>query len=193
MWPWGHAAFGYLLYSFGSRLFGRTPQGYPVIVLLIGTQLPDLVDKTLSWVLELFPQGYSVAHSVFVAVPFGVLVVACAVWRRRTRYGLAFLLGYWSHIVGDLLFGLFSGNPYTFARVMWPVVTLPPYTTDLSGLARVEAYIISFLNFFADEGVTAVLVLLAVYFGPVMLAFLVWLFDGAPGVSEVRRLLTPSN
>lgn len=193
MWPWGHAAFGYLLYSFGVRLFGRTPQGYPAIVLLIGTQLPDLVDKTLSWGFGLFPQGYSVAHSVFVAVPLGLLVVVVAVWRRRTGYGLAFLVGYWSHVVGDLLFGLLSGNPYTFARVLWPVVTLPPYSTDLSGLARVEAYLISFINFFADEGLIAVLVLLAVYFGPVMLAFVVWLLDGAPGVSELRRLLSLSS
>lgn len=193
MWPWGHAAFGYLLYSFGLRLFGRTPTGYPVLVLLIGTQIPDLVDKTLSWVLELFPQGYSVAHSVFVAVPIGMLVIAVAVWRRRTSYGLAFLLGYWSHLVGDLLFGLLSSNPYTFARVLWPVVTLPPYSTDLSGLARVQAYVISFLNFFADEGLAAVLVLLAVYFGPVLLAVVLWLLDGAPGATELRRFITPSN
>lgn len=190
MWPWGHAAFGYLLYSFGSRLFGRTPQGYPAIVLLFATQIPDLVDKPLSWVFELFPQGYSVAHSMFVAVPLGLLVLAVAVWRRRTGYGLAFVVGYWSHIVGDILFGLLTRNPFTFDRVLWPVVTLPPYTTDLSGLARVEAYIISFINFFADEGPTAVLVLLAVYFGPVLLAFVVWLMDGAPGVAELRKLLT---
>lgn len=192
MWPWGHAAFGYLLYSFGARLFGRTPNGYPVIVLGIATQLPDLVDKTLSWVFELFPQGYSVAHSVFIAVPLGIIVLALAVWRRRAEYGLAFLVGYWSHVVGDILFGLLSGTPYTFARVLWPVVTLPPYSTDLSGLARVQAYVISFINFFADEGLIAVVVLLAVYFGPVLFAFIVWLVDGAPGVAELRRLTTPN-
>lgn len=190
MWPWGHAALGYLLYSFGSRLFGRTPNGYPVILLLIGTQLPDVVDKTLSWVFGLFPQGYSIAHSVFIAVPLGILVLVFAVWRHRVEYGVAFLVGYWSHIVGDIVFGLLSGNPFTFARVLWPVVTLPPYTTDLSGLARVQAYVISFLNFFADEGLVPVLFLLGVYFGPVLLAFVIWLVDGAPGLTELRRLLT---
>lgn len=189
MWPWGHAALGYLLYSFGARLSGRTPSGYPVMVLLVATQLPDLIDKPLSWVFELFPQGYSVAHSVLVAAPLGMLVVALAIWRRRTEYGIAFLVGYWSHLLGDIIFGLLSNNPYTFARVLWPVVTLPSYTTNLTGLARVKAYLISFIHFFADEGLSAAVVLLALYFGPVVLAVFVWLIDGAPGVAELKRLL----
>lgn len=193
MWPWGHAAFGYLLYSFGSRLFGRRPDGYPAIVLLIATQLPDLVDKSLSWVFELFPQGYSIAHSVFVAVPLGVAVLALAVWRRRTECGLAFIIGYWSHLFGDIAFGLIEENPYTFARVLWPVVTLPPYSSDLGALARVREYASAFIYLLStEEASTTLIIALLFYFGPFFVAFLVWIIDGAPGIAELKRLLTPT-
>ncbi|MFC6962230.1 metal-dependent hydrolase [Halocatena marina] len=191
MWPWGHAAFGYLLYSFGSRLFGSRPSGYPTIVLLVATQLPDLVDKPLSWVFELFPQGYSVGHSVFVAVPLGIAVLALAVWRHRIEYGIAFIVGYWSHLVGDIVLGLVGGNPYTFARVLWPVVTLPPYSSDLSALARIHEYISAFLYLLSTEGATGPLMIaLMIYFGPFLFAILVWLVDGAPGITAFRRLFS---
>lgn len=191
MWPWGHAAFGYLLYSFGSRLFGRRPDDHPAIVLLIATQLPDLADKSLSWVFELFPQGYSIGHSVFVAIPLGVAVLALAVWRRRAECGFAFITGYWSHLIGDIAFGLIESNPYTFERVLWPVVTLPPYSSDLGALARVQEYVSAFIHLLSTEEASATLMIaLLFYFGPFLFALLVWVIDGAPGIAEFRRLLS---
>lgn len=187
MWPWGHAAFGYLLYSFGSRLgYRRPPEGGPVIALLAGTQLPDLVDKPLSWVFELFPQGYSVAHSVFVAVPLGLAVVALAARAGRGRTGAAFAVGWWSHLVGDVAVGLLTGRQ-AFARVLWPVVTLPAYTTEYGAIERVLVYLSAFL-----EALTAAqqAALLVVYFGPFLVALVVWLADGAPGVGTLRRALS---
>lgn len=193
MWPWGHAALGYLLFSFGSRLFGRRPDGYPVIVLLIATQLPDLVDKSLSWVFELFPQGYSIGHSVIVAIPLGIAVLALAVWRRRAECGFAFIIGYWSHLIGDIAFGLIEGNPYTFARVLWPVVTLPPYSSDLGALARIREYASAFIYLLSTEEASATLIIaLLFYFGPFLLAVLIWVIDGTPGIAELRRLLSSS-
>lgn len=185
MWPWGHAAVGYLVYSLGLRTLGRRPTGAPVIVLLLGTQLPDLVDKPLSWFLGIFPQGYSVGHSVFVALPVGLVVLA--VFRTHARAAIAFTVGYWSHLVGDIGFGLLTNNPLTFHRVMWPILTLPAYSNDLTGFARIEAYLITFINFFADEGAAAALVLLAVYFGPCVVAFILWIVDGTPGLSLLTR------
>lgn len=185
MWPWGHAAVGYLIYSLGSRLLGRRPDGVSVFVLLLGTQLPDLVDKPLSWFLGVFPQGYSVGHSVFVALPVGLVVLA--VFRTYTRATIAFVVGYWSHLAGDIGFGLLTSHPLTFHRVMWPVLTLPAYSDNLTGFARIEAYLISFINFFADEGLVAALVLLAVYFGPCVVAFILWILDGTPGLSLLTR------
>lgn len=185
MWPWGHAAIGYLLYSLGVRSFGRRPEDGPVFVLLIGTQLPDLVDKPLAWFLGVFPQGYSVGHSVFVALPVGLVVLA--VFRTHARAAIAFTIGYWSHLAGDIGFGLLTNNPLTFHRVMWPILTLPAYSDELTGFARIGAYLISFINFFADEGLAAALLLVAVYFGPVVLAFSLWILDGTPGLSLLTR------
>lgn len=192
MWPWGHAAFGYLLYSLGSRLFGRRPNGYPAIVLLLATQLPDLVDKPLSWVFEVFPQGYSVGHSVFVAIPLCIAVLALALWRHRVECGVTFIVGYWSHLLGDIAFGLVESNPYAFARVLWPVVTLPPYTSDLGAVVRIREYVSAFIYLLSTEEATAALLAaLLFYFGPFVFAILIWLIDGAPGIAELKRLLTP--
>ena len=70
MWPWEHVAFGYVLYSLGSHAIRREPPAeWTVFALGLGTLVPDLVDKPLSWSLGLFPTGYSVAHSALVAVP----------------------------------------------------------------------------------------------------------------------------
>lgn len=58
MWPWGHAAIGYLLFSMDTRLrYGRRPGGPATILLFFGTQFPDLVDKPLAWTLPLLPSG----------------------------------------------------------------------------------------------------------------------------------------
>lgn len=193
MWPWSHAALGYLLYSFGARLIGRRPSGYPAIVLLFATQLPDLVDKPLSWVFDVFPQGYSIAHSVFIAVPLGVAILAIAAWRHRTECGIAFIVGYWSHLLGDVLFALIESNPLAFERVLWPVVTLPPYGTELTGFERLELYVSAFLELLLTQEATFILIAaLLIYFGPFFFAFLVWIIDGAPGVAALRRLLSPS-
>lgn len=188
MWPWGHAAFGYLLYSFGARAAGERPQGVPVIVLAVATQLPDVVDKSLSWGLDVFPQGYAVGHSLFVGVPLGVAVLALA-WRTdRLRTGLAAVVGYWSHLVGDMAYGLLSRNPYWFDRMLWPVVTLPPYDSDV-GFARLFIYVGEFLSRLSTG---AAFVLVAIYFGPFLFAVVVWLLDGAPGVRTIWRFIQPT-
>lgn len=188
MWPWGHAAFGYVLVSLGSRVTrGNPPSGAAVFALLFATQLPDLVDKPLSWVFHLFPQGVSVAHSVFVAVPLGLLVVAGAYRLERLEVGAAFTVGWWSHLVGDvgaaLLYGF--GPEFALKRVLWPVATFPPYDDQQLALERVAEYLSEFL---ATLSTGQQLGLLAIYFGPFFVAFLLWLVDGAPGVRELRNL-----
>ncbi|SEP22529.1 LexA-binding, inner membrane-associated putative hydrolase [Halogranum amylolyticum] len=188
MWPWGHAAFGYVLVSLGSRLTrGRPPSGAAVFALLVATQLPDLVDKPLSWVFHLFPQGVSVAHSVFVAVPLGLLAVAAAAQLRRLEVGVAFTVGWWSHLLGDVATALLYGYGTEFAlmRVLWPVATFPPYDDQQVALERVLEYLGEFLTALST---TQQVGLLAVYFGPFFVAFVLWLVDGAPGVRKLREL-----
>ncbi|MFB6163754.1 MAG: metal-dependent hydrolase [Haloarculaceae archaeon] len=180
MWPWGHAAVGYLLYSPLVRLWrGRTPAASEVLALGIGTQLPDLVDKPLAWVFGVFPQGYSVAHSVFVAVPVGVAVAALAARRDRPALGVALTLGYWSHLVADVGFALAVGEPRPAARVLWPLVTLPAYGTTFTAGERITYYLARWLAYLqSSAGLLAVLA----YLSPLVAALALWALDGAPGL-----------
>lgn len=185
MWPWGHLAFGYVVYSLVSRgWFEEPPRGSGVYVLALSTQLPDLVDKPLSWVFGVFPSGFSVAHSVFVAIPVGIAVAVVARRSDHLATGVAFVVGYWSHLVGDLLVGTVTQQPYVIERVLWPVATLPPYAVRMGALERGLAYFAAFVRELrtADDPV-----LLLIYLGPFVAAFLVWIVDGMPGIPWPRR------
>ena len=170
MWPWGHLAFGYVLFSLASRAwFDEPPRGPSVYVLVVATQLPDLVDKTLSWVLGVFPTGYSVAHSVFVAVPAGI-VVALVAWRRgRPAAGVAFAVGLWSHLLGDVIVG-----------------ALTPGTYEVQ-MGAVERALYYFAQFVAELRTGEDPTLLLLYFGPFLAAFVIWIVDGMPGFPWIRR------
>ena len=178
MFPWGHLAVGYLLFSPLVRLWRRRgPQGLAVLALAVGTQLPDLVDKPLSWVFHVTPTGYSVAHSVFVAVPVALVVVGALAARGRSEVGVGFAVGYLSHLAGDVLFAMALRQPYTVERVLWPTVTLPGYASDVPATDRTVEYILEWVGFLlAHDG------LLAIYLAPFVAAFLLWLVDGVPGV-----------
>lgn len=190
MMPWGHAAFAYVLYSLGHRATTRDPpSGLAALVVLFGSQLPDLVDKPLSWGFHLFPQGYSVAHSVLVAVPAGLLVLAITIRKRRPEVGAAFLVGYWSHLAGDILVAIAEGHVSPFDRVLWPLVTLPPYGHPVSLFGRIHHVLGTFLySLTAGEQLT----FLAVYLTPFFFAFLLWLVDGAPIVADLGRAIRKS-
>jgi hypothetical protein len=178
MFPWGHLAVGYLLFSPLVRLWRRRgPQGLAVFALAVGTQLPDLVDKPLSWVFHVTPTGYSVAHSVFVAVPVALVVVGALAARGRSEVGVGFAVGYLSHLAADVLFAMALRQPYTVERVLWPTVTLPGYASDVPATDRTVEYILEWSEFLlAHDG------LLAIYLAPFVAAFLLWLVDGVPGV-----------
>lgn len=185
MWPWGHLAFGYVLLSLVSRgWFDEPPRGSAVYVLAVATQLPDLVDKPLSWVFGVFPTGYSVAHSALVAVPVGVGVAALALRRGRPDAGLAFVVGYWSHLVGDLAVGIATGQSTVIGRVLWPVVTVPPYAERMGALERGMEYLVAFL---AEIRTPDDPTLLLLYVGPFAVAVVVWVVDGMPGIPWRRR------
>lgn len=186
MLPWGHLAVGYLLYSPLVHAWQRRrPEGVAVVVLAVATQLPDLIDKPLSWQFGLFPQGYSVAHSVFVAVPVGLTVLAVAARRGRPTVGVAFTVGYWSHLAADVFIAALFRNPYALDRVLWPLVTLPSYEHSTPPVQRVLGYILAYAEAVLASGD---LTLLFVYFGPVFAAFFLWLADGAPGFPRPQSL-----
>lgn len=187
MWPWEHVAFGYLLYSSVTHLWRReSPTDLAVLVLLGGTQLPDLVDKPLSWGLGLFPSGYALAHSVFVAVPVGLAVALAATRRGRTMAGVAFGVGYWSHLLGDVVNPLRGGGGLAVGAVLWPLARPAPYQHDYGLLGRTVRYLQQFASALTTG---ADLPLLVVSFGLVLGALALWIADGAPGVAGLRWLL----
>jgi hypothetical protein len=189
MWPWEHLAVGYLCYSLGSRvLTGDPPAERDVLLLGIATQLPDLIDKPLSWGLQVFPTGYALGHSVFLAIPLGLVLLGEGIRRREPTAGLALLVGYWSHLAGDVVSPLRNGDPLAVGRLLWPLVEGNPYSRDL-GLERALVYLARLpaeLSTMDPFGAVLFYLLL-----PALTALL-WLADGAPGVSLLFRRVRTS-
>lgn len=184
MWPWEHAAVGYLLYSFMLRARGHDPPAErETILLVLATQVPDLVDKPLSWGLGWFPSGYAIGHSVFVAMPIGLLVLVIGATRGYPRQGVAVVFGYWSHLIGDVLNPLRMGDVPMLDRVLWPIVEVTPYQTDY-GIGRGFVYIVAFIESLASMNPVSFVLL---YVLLPLVSGLVWLLDGAPGLGILRR------
>lgn len=184
MWPWEHAALGYLLYSLALRALGREPPSDAgVLLLLLGTQIPDLVDKPLSWGLEVFPTGYALGHSALVAVPVGLAVIAAGVRVERGRLGVPFVVGYWSHLAADVFDPLRYGSAPDPAPVLWPIVSGTPYDEDL-GIGRGVTYL---GEFFATLGTMDPVTLLWAYLLLPLGTLAIWIYDGAPGPAAIVR------
>jgi len=138
MFPWTHAAFGYALFvllagalvALGLR--GRLSKA-ELLAVVFATQLPDLVDKPLAWWFALIPSGRSLAHSLVLAVPLSLAVLAVARHRGHAEVGLAFAVGYASHLVGDVYVAVYYWRVEEFTFLLWPVLPAYPYD-DYAGL-----------------------------------------------------------
>lgn len=190
MWPWGHAALGYVLFSVVVRTWpGRRVSDGPVLALLVATQFPDLIDKPLGWGFGIVPSGYSVGHSVFVAVPVGLaLWAALSIWADRPVVGLATVVGWWSHLVGDVLFAVVTNQQITIGRVLWPVVMFDG--TPLSGgvFDRIGIYLSQSVEFVLNGGPPLVVILMV---GTPVAALVLWVADGTPVLSGTVRWIRP--
>jgi hypothetical protein len=184
MWPWGHAAVGYLLYAGYRRVRSETPDhgtaltavtDAQVLALAVATQLPDLIDKPLAWQFDVLPNGRSAGHSLIV---FALLAVgAWLVFRGTDRRGPlgAFGLGYLSHLGTDGLYPALSGSLSKLGYLGYPLVPPIEYPPIEGGFLA---------HLFAIEfGATGVFEL-----GLTLVAMLVWYADGMPGL----RALLPS-
>lgn len=170
MWPWGHLAVGYVLYSALAHLSGDSPRDYPTVALALGTQFPDVVDKPLAWSLGVLPSGRSLAHSLITAT----LLLVCLRW-LLVRYGYAsvstaFGIGYLVHIAGDAFVLVVTGEYYYLRFLAWPLVPIGGATERgfAAHLSSLDWSTFSFL----DVG------LFLVVFG-------LWVVDGAPGMRPV--------
>lgn len=186
MWPWEHLGVGYLLYSLGCRALGRDPPSdAEATVLACSVLLPDLIDKPLSWGLGWVTGGYTVGHSLVLAVPAGLGALTVAHRRGTPRLGVAAVVGYWSHLLGDVVSPLRSGGQLGFRRVGWPFVERIPYTSD-RGLERGVEYLRAFLSEIPSTDPLSFVLLYLLAPGVVVA---VWVADGAPGVAVPGRLL----
>jgi hypothetical protein len=196
MYPWEHAAVAYLLYAGYARWrTGAPPGGWAVLVVLVASQLPDLIDKPLAWQVGLLPSGRSLAHSVFVAVPLVVMIVVLVRRYEQRPLGIAFAVGYFSHLVTDAVSVTGSVSP---ASVLWPLATYESSreTTGAGGGAdgagepggvlgqTADIFLDAYPSLVALEPTGADLISL----GIVVLAGFIWLYDGRPGVRELGCL-----
>ncbi|QCC52860.1 metal-dependent hydrolase [Halapricum salinum] len=176
MWPWGHLALGYVLYSLGRRAGRRAPPtDQQTLALALGTQLPDLIDKPLAWWVPILPGGRTLGHSLVFAVPL-VLVLGWVAHRRgRRSWVVAFAVGYASHLAGDLYLAVAWGNYYELNILLWPLTPTVLYDAQPSVLWHLSSITLTPL-FLAELALGAFVVAL-------------WLADGRPGIGSVRRLL----
>lgn len=167
MWPWGHFAVGYLAYATYTRYrYDEHPAGLPAVTLAIATQLPDLIDKPLAYEGGVLPEGRALAHSLLVAVPLCALGLWVA-WRAtgwRGRSGVAFAIGYATHLFGDAFRPLLALDFDALSFLFWPVLAAPDYdTTGFAGhleqfVESIRALSVGILTPFAIEGFLFVLV-----------------------------------
>lgn len=173
MWPWAHAAVGYILYSLLCRKRETRPAETPVLALGFATQLPDLIDKTFGWVIPVLPGGRSLAHTLIVAVPVVVLVFGYDQRVAAGGIGLPFGIGYLSHVLGDGLATVVTEGVANTSFLLWPLLALPTWETAPSVSAHLSA--IALTPWFVFElGLTAVGILL-------------WVSDGYIGLHRLRR------
>lgn len=175
MWPWGHLAVGYLVYSLLSHIqWGSPPREYSVLALTIGTQFPDVIDKPLAWTFGVLPTGRSLAHSILTVVLVLALLRLLVRHRHSIRLVTAFGVGYLAHLGADSLQPLLTGDYASVRFLAWPLLRPIDSGTAQSFLAHFGS--IEVTSFFAFE------------LGLVGLAIGVWIADGAPGLAVIRDL-----
>jgi len=128
MYPLGHFAFAALpLLIYTIVRYQRPPRGHTLLLVLFGTQLPDLIDKPLAWTFGIIPSGRMLAHSLVIACP--ILLFGCFLAARRGfgRPASLFSLAYLSHIAGDFYPVLrLVTEYYFFPNLFWPLLPVNP-------------------------------------------------------------------
>lgn len=83
--------------------------------LLTASLFPDLVDKTIGYILRLMPNGRHYTHNIFSLV--GLSAIVALIWGRTT--GRAWFIGYLGHLIADSyrqVPWLFPIKKYAFKR-----------------------------------------------------------------------------
>lgn len=130
MLPLGHLAFGYLSAALVQRLRNHPPpRRWILAAVVLGTQLPDLVDKPLVYV-GVLSSGRSLGHSLLVALPLLVLVLRVGHRMGYGEHAIALTVGVLSHYVGDTYRLLLAGDFGSVRFLLWPVLPALDYPSD---------------------------------------------------------------
>ena len=151
-------------------------------MLVLGSLLPDLVDKPLAWQFGLVGSGYSVAHSVFVAVPVCLLVFGLAVRRGSPELGTGFGAGYLLHLVGDVIPISIRRGELVYAHLLWPLVrTEGPVRTG----SVLEVSLVMLRTYVREISSLEPSFVVGLQLSVVGLGLMLWLLDGRPGPAWV--------
>ncbi|WP_207590103.1 metal-dependent hydrolase [Halomontanus rarus] len=176
MWPWGHLAVAYLLYTlYTRRRYGRPPRALPVIALAVGSQFPDLIDKPLGWSLGVLPGGRTLAHSVFFAALLVPVVYALALRFDHVELAVAFVFGHVCHLLTDIPPDVTTNGPAELTFLFWPVLEQPEYEEVGSILEGFLRYSMGSYEW-GQLGLCVVVIAL-------------WYRDGMPGFAYARLTL----
>jgi hypothetical protein len=198
MLPHAHLAVGYVLTSVLVRkLWDRPVARRELLPVLLGTQLPDLIDKPLALAVGgTFASGRTVGHSLLFAIP--VIVVSGIVLRRRHGSAMLvvpFAVGYLSHPVLDgsvfLLQGTLTTDLVEVGFVLWPIgipadgvvgflAQSPPLNSLIEAKPRWTARHL-------PRGRHLAWYVRAVELGLASVATIRWVADDAPGLDAVRH------
>lgn len=188
MWPWEHLLLGYLLYSlFANLRYRDSPTGGESLAVVLGTQLPDLIDKPLSWTLGITETGASIGHSIFAAPVF---ILASYLTARRLgnpRLAMAFAIAHLSHLLSDILYPIVLGRGIEPRVVLWPVTTPPPLPLD-GGLF--DHFFWYFGHFLARVTTGELTPYVTFQIALALTVLVLWLYDGAPVAADIYRRLT---
>ena len=179
MWPWEHLVFGYLLFSGTVHLLGgRAPGDRAAVVLAVATQIPDLIDKPLGWVVGVLPAGRSLGHSLFFFAALFLAAWAIERWvGARLALG-AFAVGYLSHLVGDVIYPLALGKDLSVGFLLWPLLPV-----ESGGVGGVVPHVWDLWDAYAEYLLsTAGGLALLLELSFLVAGLVVWLADGAPGI-----------
>ena len=170
MQPIVHLAIAYVSFAVYERWNGNdVPRDGPTLIAIIGAALPDLIDKPIAFV-GLVPVGRTVGHSLLFALPLIGIVWVLSAKRNRRILGIAFAIGYLSHLATDVPWHVLSGDYEELGYLLWPVTDMPPYT-GVKPLTTVGGFEITTLWLEA-----------VIFVGGVAL----WWYDGRPGLVPIR-------
>lgn len=170
MQPYVHLAVGYLCYAWYCRWrYDRVPGEGAVLVTLLGAAVPDLVDQSLA-ATGATSVTRRVGHSLLFGGPLVAAVGAVSIRRGRRVLGVAFAIGYLTHLAADAPWHLLAGDFHELGYLLWPITDMPPYSgvKSLGSLGGVDITTLWLEVVVLAAGIVR------------------WIRDGTPGLGSIR-------